>query len=297
MEKSQIEKYLLSTEWHIDVQYGLSKLADFLMQVELVKSGVSHQEIGFAEQRLKSREISILDPKSGSLRTTVTNADDIPQQSEVIAKMSYSGVMRMEDGLCSQGIESFSEQLYTVAKKENVVGVLLYMNSGGGASHSGSTLNSVIADIDKPVVTVSPFLGSAAYMAAAPSNRIILMGNNAMAGSIGTFLTINKKFIEEYSENFQEIYSKLSPDKNLVGRALKEGDLDTVVNFLDRHTEVFHQTVMDSRSLNTSLQETTLRGGMFTAKEAKIRGLVDGVGGFAYALNRLQSEINYYKNS
>jgi ClpP class serine protease len=296
MEKTQIEKFLLSTEWHIDVQFGLSKLADFLMQVELVKSGVSHEEIGFSEQRLKSREISILDPNTGDVRDKVHSVEDIPQQSEIIAKMGYSGVMRMEDGLCSQGIESFSEQLHSVSQKSNVSGILLYMNSGGGASHAGSTLNSVVADIEKPVVTVSPFLGSAAYMATAPSNKIILMGSNAMAGSIGTFLTINKKFIEEYSENFQEVYSSLSPNKNSVGRAIKENNLEKIVSFLDRHTEVFHESVMESRNLNPQMKEETLQGGMFTAKEAKIRGLADGVGGYAYALKRLQSEINYYQN-
>lgn len=283
----EIKNFISSQKWNIDPMYGMEQLTAFI----LANQNPDGDTAELRQQRMKSEAITIIDPDNGGTVTKAYKTDEIPDNRAYLAKLEYSGPMRMDDGLCSVGIKTFTDQLYETSQKSNIEGILLYIHTGGGASDSGWTLNSVVDDIDKPIVAVSPFLGSAGYMGMAPADLIIGMSNLAQFGSIGALISVDKAFWEFYNENFKNIYSSLSPEKNAVARAIKDEDDKTIVEYLDEHVKLFHSAVETSRKLNPATKESTLKGGMFAALDAKERGLIDGIGGYNYAIRRLNSII------
>jgi len=72
-------------------------------------------------------------------------------------------------------------------------------------------------------------------------------------------------------------------------RGALAGDYGRLQAEIDTIAEQFRGMVSNSRKLrgNKSEIENTLSGGMFTANDAKNRGLADSIGNFNYALKRL----------
>jgi ClpP class serine protease len=107
---------------------------------------------------------------------------------------------------------------------------------------------------------------------------------------------VDKEIAKWYSENVDDIYSEVSQDKNAEWRAYLKGDTKPLQTIVTQNAKLFQQEVTKYRPLNYD-KETTLRGGMFFAQDAKKRGLIDGVGTLGYAMSRLEANIKRRNNS
>lgn len=274
---------IISQEWAIDVDFGLNALHNYLFNLN---SGVD-----FAKLRADSKRINFysdFQPLNGEYNT---NSKDLPEKT--VAKLNLSGVMRLEDGLCSQGVRSLTEDFYSLYNNASVAGILLVVDSGGGDPQAGAELNSALADKNKPVIVRYTTMGSAAYLGVLNATEIHAASEFAKAGSIGAYASISKEFLEEYKSKVIEIYSDLSEDKNDAWRAALEGNFAKMLSSVNVLAKNFRDIVAQSRDLrgDEATIEKTLSGGMFAAEDAKNRGLIDMISTQNKSIKRILSHI------
>lgn len=287
---------IISQEWAIDFESGIKSLNQFLFELS-ASDGSSKGDMAALFQEMKNRNLPQLISTEQTFTVDVYNniPRDLPQDS--ILKLTLSGVMMSEDTWCSYGIRSLANLFYNAYQNPNISGILFDVNSGGGEANAGLILMNAIKDRNKPVVTTYHTLGSAALMGALHSDEIIAAGETATAGSIGTFISLDKSFVTWYKENVEDIYSDVSTEKNREFRAYVNGDTEPLRAMITKHAKLFQSEVRSARQLVGSDEkiDNTLSGGMFYATDAKNRGLIDGIGTQNYALKRLRSHINYSK--
>lgn len=214
--------------------------------------------------------------------------DALPKGS--VVKLFLNDYMSVNGGLCSMGVQDLANNLLSYKDSSNISGALIEVNSGGGEAMAGQIMYNAIKDFKKPVVAYVHNAGSAAYMAIAGVNEIVASGDMSRLGSIGAYISLDKKFIAQYKDRFDEIYSDLSGDKNAAIRNyIETGDKTGLKDSLNDTVKSFQNLVTSNRDIKK--QDETLRGGMFQAQDAKKRGLADIIGTESLAIKRLQSYI------
>jgi ClpP class serine protease len=286
----KIDDIIFSGDWRIHMPFALQALDAYLDDLELLEKGVPLSELGLS----KKREASLPDIFAPTARgyQMFANSDgkrsslksDLPKKSFAILKLS--GVMRADDGLSSYGMDSFSEWLYQIDNNPNIAGTLIKGRSGGGEKMAGQILKNAIADTKKPVVVLGDVLGSAAVEGTLPADEVIASGTSSEFGSIGVYASIDKRIVEMYKKNIEDIYADASEHKNLEWREYIKGNITPLKFKLNNEAKSFKDEVLKYRPQVGAYQDT-FKGGMFDAKEAKKRGLIDGIGSFNYALSRL----------
>ncbi len=274
--------------WHIDVEFAFQEISNYFEKIQLLDSGATIFDL-FGAAKQESKLIKVVDSEGGT--TVIDSLKESPENS--ILELSYSGVMRDEDGLCSYGINSLTEQLYQAYSNTAIKGILLNINSGGGESNSGYTLQQAIADKNKPVVVRTPFLASAALNGASTATEIIGASDAARVGSIGSYMTINRQALEDYKNDYMDIYATVSPDKNKAIRDAILGDFSLLTKQVTQNAVLFQNTIKKNLNLNEKLMESTLAGDVFYAQDAKKRGLIHSVGSKKFAIKRIFSHIKY----
>lgn len=292
---AHIEALLAQGEFAIDLDLGFAALTQYWHEVALISAGVPFPELGLSRRRAASFP-SLLIPdaaKIGDHNTVNWRTNDwggLPEAPKgSIAVLKLRGPMQAEDGLSSRGIESLVSDLQQAYYSPNISAVLLDVFSPGGSSVAAEMLASVIQDRNKPVIAhITGYAASGAYWASAPADEIIAASPKVEIGSIGAYMMLDKKALDLYRERFIAVYSDLSPDKNKPGRMAVAGDLSGIKEVVNQTARDFHDVVTRFRSLSGDrlTQKETLSGGMFPATDALQRGLIDGIGGLPYALER-----------
>jgi protease-4 len=292
-----IEEFLFSGSFEIEESWGWAQLCEYLNDLELLRAGAKYEDLGISGRRHSALPSIISIEQGDKVRTIADRAvlrDESLTPSGAFAHLHLKGVMRNSDGASSRGVDSLVQDFRLAFENENIAGVLLEVDTGGGESSAGTKVQGVIASSPKPVVTWGHLVASAGIRATAPSDEIISSSLAAEFGSIGTYVTISKGFAEYYARNYTEVYADKSSKKNTAHREMMKGNLEPLKAYINKHNEFFLDEVQQYRPLRGNI-EHTLSGEMFTAKEAKSRGLVDSIGNFNYALTRLQAAVKRRK--
>lgn len=288
----RIDTLITSALWHIDQRWGAEQLDRYLTDLDLIESGASFADIGYAERRLNTMPALI---SAGPQRKVVEGCSvNLYDPAEVMpgsfALIRLSGVMRADDGASSRGITSMVRDLRAAYQNDNIAGILIEANTGGGESTAGEMLYSILNESPKAVVTWFHKLASAGIQATLPSDEIIASNPSAEAGSIGTFMTMSRGFANFYNSNYEDIYASKSTNKNREFRELLKGNKAPLMEMVDKSNELFLSKVQAHRPLRGNI-DYTLSGAMFTAQQAKSRGLIDGIGSWSYAIRRLEANV------
>lgn len=283
LEKALI--LLIGKELSIDPVIGLGYLSQFAHAIETNS---------FAFTKPPTSEFII----SGQSRIVETgNLYDMKDEKlsslpkGTIVKLYLNDYMSVQGGMCHMGVQELANNLLFYRDNPNIEGAILEVNSGGGEAMSGQIMFNAIKDFKKPVVAYVHTAGSAAYMAISGVKEIVASGEMSRLGSIGAFVSLDKKFISVYKERFDDIYSDLSSDKNSGFRSyIETGDSTGIKAMLNESVLAFQSMVTSNRDIKK--KEETLRGGMFQAKDAKSRGLADMIGSEELAIKRLKT---YFK--
>lgn len=286
-----IDAFIQSGSFEIEESWGLQQLAEYLNDLSLLESGIEYKELGIAQRRHMAAPaiISAVGLVDGA---ALSDPASIPAGS--VLHLKLRGVMRAEDGLSTRGVTSLVNDLRAAYANPNIAGIILEVNSGGGESLAGSMLQGALAESPKAVVVYANFMASAAVRATAPADEIIAGSEGAEIGSIGTMISLSKKFREMYSAEVEDMYAAKSRNKNAHFREYLRGNSKPLQEYLDRHNEQFLDEMKKYRDLKGDA-EHTLSGAMFSARDAKRRGLIDGIGTWAYALSRLEANMKRRK--
>lgn len=293
-----IEAILANSQLAIEAGFGLQCLNQYLSDLALLSNGASYSDLGIEQRRRESDPHLIV--RTGAAAVTINDRYLLSNPSltppGAIAVLKLSGFMQTESSGGStgaRGMRGFAEDLRAAYSNPNIAGILLEINSGGGEVLAMEVAVSAIQERNKPVLSHVYFAASAAYGTAAATDEIVALSDMVQLGSIGAVISINKVALQEYSEQYIDIYGKNAPNKNKPFNKAKEGDYSALQQVVDEATDKFQAKVKAMRPLRGSETKITdtLSGDVFAADEARRRGLVDGIGSTEYALKRLEAWI------
>ena len=274
-----VDSVFLHTEWAIDEMWGLQQLARYTDQVDQVShnselGGLLMEQIKLQKQSQVPQYLAMSD--GGAVVRHNDESEDIPKGS--IALLKLKGVMRMDDSLSHRGVSSLCNDIQLCNANPNISAIVVEVDSGGGLSLAGQMLKNAVADSHIPVVAYGHFVASAAVHGTAPADHIMLAGNSTEMGSVGSMVTVNKAMVQFYKENYEDLYSTVSPNKNFAWREYLKGNKGPLIESVTKNAQSFQNEMRKFRNLNPSMENETLSGGMFLADDAVQRGLADSVG-------------------
>lgn len=293
-----IEAVLANGQLAIDAGFGLQCLNQYLSDLALLSNGASYSDLGIEQRRRESDPRIIVTNPSAAVtindRGLLYNSALTPAGS--IAVLRVSGFMQTESSGGSggaRGMRGFADDLRAAYANQNISGILLEINSGGGEVLAMEVAISAIQARNKPIVSHAYFAASAAYGTAAATDEIVALSEMVRLGSIGSVISLNKAALQEYAEQYIDLYGSNAPRKNKEFRAALDGDFSALQQVVDDATDKFQAKVKDMRPLRgtESKISDTLSGDVFAADEARRRGLVDGIGSTEFAIKRLEAWI------
>ncbi len=293
---------LLSGNMHIDAFDALEAYARYNRDLEYLASGGDYAALGYSESRKRSMPQSIIVGNGDAFQivSKVRDSEGIDavydytnsgSNAPSIGYLELTGVMRTEGGPSSYGVAQTAHWVTHMANDPALEGVILRVRSGGGESMSMDILRTAIQSSSKPIVAYIDRAGSAAYGGIIDADELIASSPRARTGSLGSYISLDRKAIKKYSKNIIDVYSELSPDKNYEFREVFKGNMEPLIAMVRTDATEFREAVREARPLRGSAGtiEKTLSGGMFPAQEAKQRGLIDGVGTLSYAIRRVRA--------
>ena len=259
--------------------------SELIAQQAIVDALLAHESIEGSEKDKPYRYFA----KSSGTGGVGNSFDDAPEGS--IAIIELTGTMLKNDTLCAYGTSSIAAQLREAADSQNIEGIILDIDSGGGAVDAIAPLISAIDYAHsklKPVVAICDLCASAAYYVASACAHI--MASNAISsefGSIGVMMSFRdySKYYADHGVKEHTIYSSLSTYKNAPFEAARRGEYDLIrQEELDPLAKGFQNYVTSHRAGLAADEKGILNGRMFYAQEAVRVGLADSIGDFDAAL-------------
>lgn len=270
----------MTGEFAIEAGYAREQLARYLEELSLVEKGVKYSDLGIAERRHAMLPgVIVIDNAVRTVQdpAVLQNASLTPPGS--FAHLKLQSVMRAQDGLSTRGINSLIQDFNAAFTNDNIEGILLETNTGGGEVTAAQILKSVIEDAPKAVVVYAHMMASGGVLGTLAADELIASGPGARIGSIGTFMSLPKGYAELYNNYYTDIYADKSTNKNKAFRKMLEGDLSDLRADINETNEYFLAEVKKYRELKGDVNHT-LSGELFFANEAKKRGLIDSIGSF-----------------
>lgn len=215
---------------------------------------------------------------------------------KLVAVIPLHGTMIKYGTMCAYGADEIAEAIDAAAADKKVIGIVLDIDSGGGAVDAVSPLVDAIGRtkaMGKPVVASCDLCASAAYWTACECNEIIANNNvSAEFGSIGVMMQFPDyaKYYEKEGIKVHTIYSNLSTYKNAPFEAAKKGEYDSIkAEELDPLARKFQDTVKARRAgkLDEKI-DGILAGRTFYAEDALRHGLIDSIGTLSQAIGRVR---------
>jgi len=193
------------------------------------------------------------------------------------------------DGIILDG-RIFLDNLKKYSKKENIKGVLIRINSPGGAVGPSQELYAEIKrvrdELQKPVVvSCTSIMASGGYYAAVAADQIVT-NPGSLLGSIGVIM--------EFA-NLEELYGWMKvkryvlktgqfKDSGSDHRKMTDEERRLFQSMLDEVHEQFKQAVMSNRKLSKDIVDKYADGRVFTGETAVKLGFADQLGTFEDAL-------------
>lgn len=220
-------------------------------------------------------------------------------EAKKIAIIPLHGSMIKYGTACAYGADEIAAAIDEAAQNSQVTGLVLDIDSGGGAVDAIAPLVDAIQRtkaMGKPVVASCDLCASAAYYVACHCSEI--MANNTISaefGSIGVMMSFPDyaKYYEKEGIKVHTIYSNLSEYKNQPFELAKEGKYELIkAEQLDPLARKFQETVKSCRQ--GKLDETAegiLSGKVYFAEDALKFGLIDSIGSEQQAVERCRQLV------
>jgi len=207
------------------------------------------------------------------------------------ASFKKLGLVRIEGVIYNS--ESIIKQLNAFRTDKSIAGILVKINSPGGATAPSQEIYKEILRIkeeNKPlVVSMGDLAASGGYYVASPA-RCIFADPGTLTGSIGVILTVpiykdlaNKIGIQMHTlkaGEFKDIASSY--------RAMTDGEKKILQSLLDDTHDQFIDDVAKARGIDRDSIKNLADGRVFTGRQAQALGLIDSLGGYLDALSYLR---------
>jgi protease-4 len=295
MNNIYLYRQILKGKWFIHYSYALSMMSILSDIMASKQMGDARDWRGDQTTNLEEKEGRAQFPITcGSTANSVSaynKFDDAPEGS--IALVPMKGVMIKYGTMCEYGTEEIASAMLQAASSPKIDGIVLDIDSGGGAVDAIAPLIEAISKIqktlNKPVVASADLCASAAYYVACHCDRIVANNNlSSEFGSIGVMMSFRdmQPYYEKLGVKFHKIYAPESNYKNLPLEKALNGEYDMIKEEeLSPLAINFQNAVKEKRGSKLKMDvEGILNGRMFYAAngrdkslEAATVGLIDEV--------------------
>lgn len=212
--------------------------------------------------------------------TTVSDSGALPEKAKRVAIIPLHGTMTKYDTCESYGTTFIAKRLREMADDENVIGIILDIDSPGGSSSAIPPMIEAISHAKaagKPVYAHIDFCASAAYWVASQCDAVYMDNDLSEVGSIGAMAV----FIDSTAANPTTgektivIYAEESPDKNFAYREALSGRYEAAKAELKPLVDQFRDAVVAGRPTIHKDQDGVLSGKMFGTAEALRLNMAD----------------------
>lgn len=223
----------------------------------------------------------------------IDDLKDAPQGS--VAIINIAGAITKHDQDCGpDGMTSKASALEACYAADNIDGVVLRIESGGGEAMAWRLFAETLSLRNKPVVAfIEDLACSAAYGIAAACDHVVANSALAQVGSIGTYYTFfdDTEYFEKMGVKLTHVYASAAKDKNHETREALKGNFEPLRKLADKFNESFVDAVEESRGdklvVDRSIWGT---GKTWFAEEALKLGLIDEINTFTNTLNSFVHE-------
>ncbi|MDO5567808.1 MAG: signal peptide peptidase SppA [Eubacteriales bacterium] len=214
--------------------------------------------------------------------------------NSIAQKSPYVGELHIEGEIASGTPQSADSTTYDqnwlidmidqMKNDPNNRGLILYVNSPGGSTNATDELYLKVKDYKeetkRPVYTYMADEGaSGAYYIAAASDRIYV-NRNCWTGSIGVRLSTIYDvtgLMKKLGVKAETVHAGKNKNMGSVTEKLTGQQRKILQGLVDDAYDQFVQIVADGRSMPVSDVRKLADGRVYTAKQAKANGLVDGI--------------------
>lgn len=281
---------IFNSVWMIDADYAANYIP--LVTSYLKGSSVKQSSPTPSGEYNANNGVVFATPKNGIYQISDAGCYASPEKAPVdsIAIISISGAITKHDQDCGpSGMQTKANLLERCYANDNIEGVIIRVDSGGGEGGAMRLFNETVARRNKAVVGfIDDYACSAAYGIISGADMIIANSNEARIGSIGTYLTIldYSKKLEMEGINVIEVYASASTDKNREYFEALKGNTDPLKEIADRYNEGFLSQIEKQRGENLqSDRKVWGTGKVFFADKALEIGLISAIDSFDNILN------------
>ena len=195
-----------------------------------------------------------------------------------IAVIDLDGTIQYDGTACSpEGLKSLLDK---AAGNDNIKGVVLRVNSGGGTATAGEEMADYVRDFKKPIVVSSASINaSAAYEISSQANYIYVAKSSEI-GSIGTAMELTdiSGLLNMLGVDVDVISSSGSKDSTYGYRPLTNEEREYYQRMINQINDIFIENVAAGRAMPVENVRELANGLVYTGVDAVDNGLADEVG-------------------
>lgn len=264
-------------------------IALLLFVASTIVSNRGEKQAEKKSEELKNQYFDQFNPFSATANKKTLEKGDSKNK---IAVLSYEGAIG--DG---QVYDDFMDQLDDVYDDDSVKGVIMQVNSPGGAVYNSEQIANKIKKIQKdkkiPVFTVMKTMAaSGGYYISAPTDRIYA-SNETLTGSIGVIMssTSFQGLFEKYGIKQQNITTGKMKDAGSAGKDMTDEQKKYFQDLINSSFDRFVKIVSQGRSMKEDEVRKLADGRVYDGAQAKNNGLVDKIGDLDLAIEDMKKDF------
>ncbi|MEI7424181.1 MAG: S49 family peptidase [Prolixibacteraceae bacterium] len=290
-------KDVIGSPWQVEVQ-TLNGL------LPILKGMISGLSIEKGEE--PQNHLSYTIPASFTSQEDICDEDDNEPEVEeyspkVINIIPLRSVLTKHDQDCGpRGTRTLANRLLKADAESNVIGHILVVESGGGQVNAVPEMTEAMLKCTKPIVVwIDGMAASAAYYISCYAKEIIASRDLDVVGCIGTMLVWegrkSKSEANEEGDIQVTIYADGAEEKNAeYEQAINEFNFQPAKERMLNPLNAKFKT--DVKSQRSAVTDDQLKGKTYFAGEV-IGTLIDSIGTFEFAVERVKILANYKNNS
>ncbi len=208
-----------------------------------------------------------------------------------IAIIPIHGALTKYDTCFNLGTLNISQQISSFIERDDIIGIVLDIDSPGGAVSSVAPLIDIIDKVKKAGKTIIAHCDtccSAAYWIASHCDAIFSDNKLSITGSIGAYCSIlDNRENKLNGYKLISVYAKESSDKNLSYREALDGKIEKMQEELSVIVKEFHSSILSNRPNIAKETEGVLSGSTFYSEKAIELGLIDDIATLEQCVNNI----------